>query len=475
MKAQDGGAPRRAGLLLAAGTFLLLRLLPVPEGLSAAGWAVAAVGSAMAILWFTEAIPISVTAALPFLLLPAMGVGTPADIAASYWSPILFLVLGGAMVARAVEKTGLHRRVALAVVKRAPGTRFGLLLGFMAATAVISMIVSNTASALIMLPVALALLAAVEPTLPEARRQGFGKALVLGVAWAATLGGLGTLVGSPTNAIAAGIINRAMDVEIDFLTWLGFGLPVVLIALPVTALVLTGLHRVSGARLDRELVAAAIGEAGPLSVPERRLLPLIVLLLAGWVSLPLLREPLGLPPVDDGTLAMAAGLLLFALPTGRTPGERFLEPEDLPSLPWPILLLFGGGLALAGAITDSGLAAYIGEQLEGLQAVHPMLLAMLLVLLIVMVTEFASNVATASGFIPVVAAVAAGGAAPPLALAMPAALASSWGFMMPAGTPPNAIAFSSGRLRVADMVKGGFVINLIGVPLLVLVCFAIAG
>lgn len=460
------------GAALAAAAFVGLRLLPAPAGLTADAWLVAAVAVAMAILWVSEAIPIAATATLPFILLPLFGRADPAAVAASYWSPILFLVLGGAMVARAIERAGLHKRIALMLAARTKSTERGLLLGFMAATAITSMIVSNTATALIMLPVALALLSALEAARGTANEAGFGKALVLGVAWAATIGGLGTLVGSPTNAVAAGILNRALGTDIGFLLWLGFGLPVVAVAIPLAALLLVRLHQVPAAPVDAAVVEAAIGRPGPMTVAERRLLPVLLFLLAGWVLLPLLRGPLELPDVEDATVAMVAALVLLVVPDGA--GGRLLAAEDLPRLPWEVLLLFGGGLALAAAVTDTGLAGWIGTRLDGLAVLHPLLLAMLLVALMVLVTEFASNVATASGFMPVVAAVAAGGAAPPLALAMAAALASSWGFMMPAGTPPNALAFASGRIRVVDMVRGGLVLNLLGVGLLPVLAFLVA-
>ncbi|WP_448579809.1 SLC13 family permease [Thermaurantiacus sp.] len=466
------------GLIAAFLAFVAIRLLPVPAGLSAEGWLVAALAVAMAILWISEAVPIAMTATLPFLVLPLAGVGSAAEVAASYASPVLFLVLGGAMVALALEKAGLHRRIALSIARRTPQTESGVLLAFMAATAATSMLVSNTATALIMLPVALALLSGLEaarsggPAGARERTAGLGKALVLGVAWAATIGGLGTLVGSPTNAIAAGIMNRALGTEISFLSWMGYGIPIVLVAIPATAWLLARLHGLSRRPVDRRVVQRALGDAGPLTPVERRLLPALFLLFIGWILLPLLNVRLGLPEVGDGIVAMGVALLLFLLPDGKD--GRLLTAADLPRLPWDILLLFGGGLALAEAITQSGLAAWSGRQLEGLHSLHPLLLATILVALIILVTEFASNVATASGFMPVVAAVAAGGLAPPLALAMAAALASSWGFMMPAGTPPNAIAFASGRIHVVDLVKGGFLVNLMGIPLIVGVAFLLS-
>lgn len=464
--------PGGPGLWLGVALFVLMRLLPAPGGLSGAGWAVAALAVLMAVLWVSEAIPLAATATLPFLLVPLMGAGKAGEVAAAYWSPILFLVLGGAMVARAVEKSGLHARVALGIARATRGTERGLLLAFMAATAVTSMLVSNTATALIMMPVALALVAALEPALGEARGGRLARALVLGVAWAASIGGLGTLVGSPTNALAADIMNRTLGTDIDFLSWLRFGLPVVATAIPLAALLLAATQRLSGAAIDGAAVAAAVGTPGPMSVAERRLLGPLALLLVGWVLWPLLAPVLGLPRIEDGATAIAVALILFVIPDGR--GGALLEREDLPKLPWPVLLLFGGGLALAEVITGSGLAGWSGTRLEAVSGWHPLLLAMLLVALIILVTEFASNIATASGFMPVVAAVAATSGAPALALAMPAALASTWGFMMPAGTPPNAIALASGRVRVAEMVKAGALLDLAGIPLLVGIAFLLA-
>lgn len=472
---------RNLTICLVAGLLLLaMRLTPAPEGLSDAGWAVAALTLVMAILWLGEALPLAITATLPFLLLPLMGVMPPAEVAGLYWSPILFLVLGGALVAIAVEIHGMHRRLALGIVRRAPATARGLLLAFMSATALVSMLVSNTASALIMMPVALALVAVARTGGPgfhgafagPAAGSGFGAALVLGIAYSASIGGLGTLVGSPTNAISAGIIERTLGINVDFVTWLAFGLPLVALAVPAAALVLIWLFRIPGVPLDRRAVSDVLGEQGPLTPNQQRLLPLLGLLLAGWLLLPLLKGPLGLPPVEDGMVAIAIALLLFLVPA--TGGGALLNWRDATArMPWDILLLFGGGLALAGAITDSGLAGWIGDRMSGLGGLHPVVMALIVVAIVVLITEFASNVAAASAFMPVVAAVALETAAAPLPLVMAAAFAASWGFMMPSGTPPNAIAFGTGLVRIQDMARAGLMVNLFGVFLMVGVAFGV--
>jgi sodium-dependent dicarboxylate transporter 2/3/5 len=466
-----GPAARRLGIAGAVALlFALMRIVPPPAGLPADGWAVAAVAVAMAILWLSEGLPLAMTSVLPFLLLPLMGVMTPAEVSALYWSPIIFLVLGGALVATAVEAHGLHRRLALAIVGHAPASPRGLLGAFMAATALLSMLVSNTATALIMMPVALAVVSA----LPESMggRAALGTAAVLGVAYAANIGGLGTLVGTPTNAISSAIVERSLGLQVDFLTWLAFGLPLVLLAIPAVFGLLVLQFRVPGGRLEPGMLAGLFGEQAPMGPDERRLVPLLVLLLIGWVVLPLLLPALGLPVVEDGMVAMAVALLLFLVPSVK--GGALLDwREARARVPWDILLLFGGGLALAGAITDSGLAAWLGLKMQALGGLEPVLLALIVVAVVVGVTEFASNVAAASAFMPVVAAVALETGNAPLPLVMAAAFAATWGFMMPSGTPPNAIALATGKVTIGQMVRAGGLVNLVGILLMVLVCFAV--
>jgi sodium-dependent dicarboxylate transporter 2/3/5 len=464
---------RTAGLVLGGGAFLLLRLLPAPPGLPEAGWAVAALVLLMAILWFTEALPIAATAMLPFVVLPLMGVASAREVAGTYYSPIIFLVLGGAIVAVAVEKYGLHRRVALAIAHRSPASLAGILMAFMAATALVSTLISNTATTLIMMPVALALLAAIPGLVEEEREWRFAPVLILGIAYAANIGGLATLVASPTNAIAAGIAERALGLKIDFLTWAAFGVPLALLSLPVAAFALMKVGRLASVPLDTVPLMAAIGERTPLTGPQKRLLPLLVLLLAGWLVLPFFKAPLGLEAVDDAMVAIAVSLLLFVVPAGRDEGP-LLAWADTKRVPWDVLLLFGGGLALATAIADSGLADWMGGRLGAFADLPPWALAAMAVLIMLLVTEFASNVATASAFMPVVAAVATKTGADPLPLIMAAALAPTWGFMMPAGTGPNAIAFSTGRVPIRQMIATGFLLDLLGVPLIVGVSFLVA-
>jgi sodium-dependent dicarboxylate transporter 2/3/5 len=388
---------------------------------------------------------------------------TASESAAAYYSPILFLVLGGAIVALAIERTGLHRRLALTIVSRGGGGPAQMLFAFMAATALLSMIVSNTATTLIMIPIGIAVLRAakVEP----GHTQGFAGALAMGIAFAATIGGFGTLVGSPTNAIAVGIIDKATGYRIDFLTWALYGIPLVLVCVPLCWAILMKVQRVSASDFDPAAARSGIGEACPWSTAEKRLVPLVALVVAAWVALAFVTPYLPKDSLTDGTIAIIGALLLFVIPDGT--GRAILNWDEANRAPWGVIMMFGGGLALAAGIGASGLADWLGVALQPLRAVHPLLIAAVLVAIVIVLTEFASNVATASAAIPVVAGVIAATGIDPILLALPAAFASSWGFMLPSGTGPNAIAWATGHIALPRMLKAGFLLDLAGVPIMV--------
>ena len=447
------------GLLL----FALLLVLPPPAAMPVGAWRVTAMTALMAVWWMTEALPLTATALVPFLALPAFGVLDANKAAAAYYSPILFLVLGGAFIALAIERTGLHRRLALAIVKRGGTTPGAMLLAFMTATACLSLIVSNTATTLIMMPMALALLSAAR--IKEGVTDGFAGALAMGIAFAASIGGLGTLVGSPTNAIAAGIIERTTGLHISFLTWAMYGMPLVIVAIPLCWFILMKVQRVRPTDFDPAHAIAGIGNPGPWSTAEQRLVPIIAIVVAAWIALPLVADLLPKNSLTDGGIAIAGGLLLFVVPDGT--GRSILNWQEANRAPWDVIMLFGGGLALAAGIDASGLGDWLGVALQPLRAVPPLVIALVLVALVVLITEFASNVAAASGIIPVVAGIIAATGTDPLLLALPAAWAASWGFMLPSGTGPNAIAWATRHIALPRMLKAGLLIDLAGVPLLV--------
>ena len=453
----------RWGLWGGLAVFVLLLMLEPPAGMPLSAWRTSAIVVLMAIWWMTQALPLTATALVPFLAFPLLGIMNASDSAASYYSPILFLVLGGAIIALAIERTGLHRRLALAIISRGGGGPGAMLFAFMAATAVISMIVSNTATSLIMMPIAVAVLKA--GRVEEGRTDGLPGALAMGIAFAASIGGLGTLVGSPTNAIAAGIIDRTTGLRIDFLTWATYGIPLVLMAIPLCWLILMRVQRVQASDFDPAAALSGLGTAGAWSTAEKRLVPLIALVVAAWVAIPFITPYLPKDSLTDGTIAVAGALLLFVIPDGS--GRAIINWDEANRAPWGVIMMFGGGLALAAGMGESGLGDWLGVALQPLRAVNPLIVAVTLVGLVIVITEFASNVAAASGIMPVVAGVIAATGVDPILLALPAAWAASWGFMLPSGTGPNAIAWSTNHIALPRMLKAGLILDLAGIPLMV--------
>ncbi len=456
---------RRIGLVTGVLAFVLTLLLPPPAGMPAEAWLVAGLVVWMAAWWMTEALPLTATALLPFLVLPMAGVMSANETASQYYSPILFLILGGAFIALAIERTGLHARLAQGLLRVVGngGSQHRLLFAFMAAAAILSMVISNTSTALIMMPMALAVLASGGSE--EVTQTGLSGALPMGIAFAASIGGLGTIVGSPTNAIAVGLIAELTGVRIGFAQWASFGVPVVLIATPLAAWIVGRVHRVAEHPFDITGARAAIHTDHSWTVPERRLLPLIMLAFGLWMAQPLLEPLVPAGALTDGTIAVFCGMLLFVLPDGT--GRPMLTWSEADRAPWGVIMMFGGGLALAAGMSESGLAAWLGQSLLALSSVPLIIVALAVVALMVAITEFASNVATASAIMPVVASLAVALGADPVLLALPAALAASWGFMLPAGTGPNAIAWATGRIALPRMLAAGAALDVAGVFLLI--------
>lgn len=448
-----------AGLLVS----IVMLVLPAPAGMETSAWYVAALTVLMATWWMTQALPLTVTALLPFLALPLMDIMTAQDVAKEYYSPTLFLILGGAFLALAIERTGMHRRVALAILGRSGHSVTGLMIAFMGSTALLSMVMSNTSIALIMVPIAVAVLAA--GGTKEGETDGLPGALIMGVAFAASIGGLGTLVGSPTNAIATALIEKQLGIEISFLIWMQYGLPLVFLGIPLCAFILMRVQNVTAGSFDVDAARASIGKPQAMSTAERRLLPIFVLVIAAWIGQPLLEPLLPKGAITDGSIAIAGALLLFVVPDGT--GRPLLVWKEADRAPWGVIMMFGGGLALAAGITASGLAGWLGQALEPLSVVHPIIIALVLTAIVILITEFASNVATASGVLPVVAGLVSATGADPWLMAMAASMAASWGFMMPSGTGPNAIAWATGHIALPKMVKAGFLLDIAGIPLIV--------
>ncbi len=465
---------RRIGLVLAILVFLTILLLPAPEGLPLEAWRVAAVACLLAILWLSEAIPVAATALIPLTFFPTLGVATIEQAAAPYANPIVFLFLGGFLIALAIERWNLHRRIALNVLYRV-GAREDLQIGgFMIATAALSMWVSNTATAVMMLPVALSIIPKGADGLIAPDKRSFATALLLAVAYAANIGGVATLIGTPPNALLAGFMLETYGVEIGFAQWLLVGLPVTLTMLVLCWLLLTRvLHAVKTTELPgaRDTIRESLREMGPASTMEKRVAAIFGLTAVLWITRPLLSSQFPGLQLSDTSVAIAGALLLFFVPSGDKKGERLLTWDYAERLPWGVLLLFGGGLSLAAAVSQSGLAQWIGDSLVGLGSLPVIVLVTIVTLLIIFLTELTSNIATAATFLPLVAALAVSLEQPPLLLAIPAVVAASYAFMMPVATPPNAIVFSSGYISIPQMVRAGIWLNLTGTVAIIAIVY----
>ena len=469
---------QNVGLLLGLAALLATFVTAPPEGVSPAAWTVAGTMALMAIWWATEALPFAATALIPLCILPPLGAASAADLAGGYGNTTLFLILGGFLLGLAMERCNLHRRIAYAIVARAGGHPQGLVLGMMCATGFVSLWVQNTSTTLMMLPVALSVATIVAPDVDAAdlEASNFGKAIVLCVAYAATIGGLGTIVGTATNALVAGFMQQNYGETISFAQWLAFGIPTVLLLMPLAWLVLVKIafpFRLGSQATARDALIDARTALGPMSIAEKRVTTVFILTAGAWISSPLLQKLPGLGELNDTTIGLLAGFALFLTPSGAGKGGGLLTGTDLRRVPWDVLLLFGGGLALAEAVQVSGLSGFIGDVLAGIGAWPLVLLIGTMVTLLVFWTELNSNVATAATFMPILAAIAATSSYPVLQLVVPVALAASCGFMLPVGTPPNAIVFGSGRLAMQDMIRAGWRVNLASIVIVTAVSLAV--
>jgi sodium-dependent dicarboxylate transporter 2/3/5 len=463
---------QRIGLIAGPVVALALLLLPTPEGLSVAAWHVAAVGSLMAVWWMTEALPLAVTSLLPLVLLPVLGAVSIRETAAPYANPLIFLFMGGFMLALAMERWHLHRRIALTVI-RLIGTRpTGIIAGFMVSAAFLSMWISNTATAMMMLPVGLSVIELVRrPDAPEAS-SNFAVVLMLAIAYACSVGGLGTLIGTPTNALLAAFLEESYGFELSFARWLLIGLPLVVLGVVIVFVVLTRV--VYPIALDtlpggRAYLREELNKLGPMQRAEKQVAIVFGLVALLWITRPLLDDVV--PGLSDAGIAMAGAVVLFVLPVDWKQGVFVLNWDWARRLPWGVLLLFGGGLSLASAISATGLADWIGAAMEGLAAWPVVLITGAVVVVIVLLTELTSNTATAAAFLPVLASIALGIGQDPLLLLVPATLAASCAFMLPVATPPNAIVYGSSFITIPQMVRAGAVLNVIFVLVVTALAF----
>jgi sodium-dependent dicarboxylate transporter 2/3/5 len=484
-----------AGPLLAALAWAALPESYVAAGgerivLGQAGRAAGATAVWMATWWMTEAIPIPATALLPLVLLPVSGATTMREASAPYGHELIFLFLGGFVLALALERWGLHERIALRAL-RLVGTQPNVMVaGIMGVTAGLSMWVSNTATTITMLPIALSVIGLVtgpDPergdarTDPEQARR-FSLCLLIGIAYAASIGGIGTIIGTPPNGLLVSYVADHLGREISFARWMAVGLPLVAVFLPIAWWLLTRVvFPVREMRLEGggDVVRDALARLGPMKRGERATLAIFLVTVGLWVFRPLLVdwEIFGVRPcagLSDASVAILAALALFSCPLDRRLRSFVMDWETAVRLPWGILILFGGGLSLAAAIQKTGLGLWLGHQVGGLAGLPSLALVVVVTALVIFLTELTSNTATTATLVPILAALAPGLGLSPFALIVPAAIAASCAFMLPVATPPNAVVFASGHVTIPQMARAGFALNLIGIALITALTYAVA-
>lgn len=463
---------RMLGLLCGPIFFLLINILPpiIPQNTLANG--VIAVAVWMIIWWITEAVSISVTALLPLLLFPLLEVMPLTEVGANYGSPIIFLFFGGFVLALALEKVNLHKRIALSIIKITGTTPNKVVLGFMIATASLSMWISNTASTVVMLPIAMSvinLLIDDEDGFTKSDKN-FALSVMLGIAFSANAGGIATVIGTPPNSILIGLLENEYQIEISFLRWMTIGLPFSLILLAICYVVLVKWMFPNGAlqfHASKEVIEGELKKLGPLGSKEKMVLRIFGITVFLWIFRTLLNKLIPGLALSDTSISMFAAIALFSIPFKLRKGEFILQWSDTKNLAWGILILFGGGLALAKAMSVSGIVGMVSELIAS-SDISILLTASLLILLMLFMTELMSNVALVAVLAPVVAGIAIGLDVPILYLLIPVTIASSCAFMLPMATPPNAIVFASGYIKVSQMARVGIILNLIAVGLLIL-------
>lgn len=463
-----GRVGRWVGLILGPALALSLQALPPPDSLSLEAWRLVSLAAVMVVWWVTEPIPISATALLPLAVLPIIGAASIKDAAAPYADPIIFLFIGGFILAACVEKWRLHERIALSIASVAGGRPAALVAGFMLASMLISMWISNTATTLMLAPIAIGAARALSGG--GKADLALGGALTLGVAHAATIGGVGTPVGTPTNLIAIAFFERAGE-TIAFADWMAKALPIMLLMMPLAWVLLCWPLFGRKAHGRFEAIGAVVSDAlkalGPLTQPELRIGVVFTLVALTWMFRVQISELPGLGGLTDTGVAIVGALLLFFIPSGRSRTEKLIDWRTAERIPWGIAVLYGGGLSLAAAMETTGLAAWIGDYISSIDGLSAFALVAILVVATILISELASNVATLTSVLPIVAAVAAATNTPLQPLAFPVALAASFAFMLPVATAPNAIAYSSGLVTLKRMLSVGFGLN-VGAIVLIL-------
>ena len=454
------------GLVLGPVLFCLIFFTVVPGLLSEKSIIVLALGAWMVTWWATEAMPIPVSALLPMVVFPLMGVSTVKEASAPYGDPVIFLFMGGFILALGLERHNLHQRIALSLIRLTGTSGNGIILGFMLSTALISMWISNTATAIMMLPIAASvtsLLAKETGQENDPRFKKFATGLMLSIAYAASIGGMATIIGTPPNVVMVGYMKRFYNLDVSFTSWMIVGVPLMIMSLTACYLLITRVlfrNHLPSIEGSKELIHRKLRALGKLSLEEKLVLAVFSVTCFFWIFRQNLNILIGRNLLDDTTIAMAGGMLMFLLPVNLKNQKFLLDWSDIKELPWGILLLFGGGLCLADGMEKSGLVQIVGNHFSQQQGISTGLLIFSLTAISMGLTELMSNVALVTIFIPVVFGVADGFHINPIWLAMPVTYAASCAFMMPISTPPNAVLFASGYIKMKDMIRTGVLLNL---------------
>jgi sodium-dependent dicarboxylate transporter 2/3/5 len=465
---------KKIGLISGPLAFILILFFFQPEGLNPRANAVLASTAWIAIWWITEAIPIAVTALLPIILFPLTGGLGLSETTASFGHKYVFLYIGGFIIAIAIQKWNLHKRIALNIINLIGTNVVNIILGFMMATAFMSMWISNTATAVMMLPIAIAIVTQLkdDPNTIEKENLIFGKALMLGIAYSASIGGLSTLIGTPPNLVLAGVVEETFGYEITFAQWFQFGFPISSVLLFICWKYLTSFafkfkqKKFPG---GREEISKQLKALGQISYEEKLVGLVFGLTALAWVSRSFLLQSI-IPSIDDTIIAMIGAIIIFLIPT-KNKERRLINWEEAVKLPWGILLLFGGGMALAAGFKDSGLALWIGSQMTLLDGISLFLLVIILITAVNFLTEITSNLATTAMLLPILYPMAITIDVHPFILMVSATVAATCAFMLPVATPPNAVVFGSGYLRIPDMVRVGVWMNIVSIIILTLFVF----
>lgn len=451
--------------------FLVMHLLDPPEGMSLEAYRVLAVTAWVAIWWVTEAVPIAVTALLPIVLFPLTGALDISTTTEAFGHKYIFLYVGGFIIAIAIERWGLHRRIALNIISLIGSNVSSIILGFMVATAFLSMWISNTATSVMMLPIGMAIVSQFKKGKNGNEGNVLGKALMLAIAYSASIGGVATLIGTPPNLVLAGILEEVYDVRLSFFKWMTFGLPVSVILLAICWKYLTRyafnfdkIHFPGGKKEIKTMLA----DLGKISFEEKSVLVVFMFTATAWIFRSLLEKII--PGLDDTIIGMTGGILLFILPDKKRK-RRLINWEEAVKLPWGIILLFGGGMALAKGFTVTGLAEWIAAQMTQMDGLTLILLVLVLVTIVNFLTEITSNLATTAMLLPVLAPMALSFNLHPFMIMVPVTLAASCAFMLPVATPPNAVVFGSGYLRIPDMIKAGILMNVISILVITVITY----